>query len=58
MWHDDTSKEGGALGARALVTSAITYEPKITCRTVQGERTGSGARQEGGAADGGMNTVG
>ena len=38
--HDDTAKEWGALGARSLVPSSITYEPKINCRTVQGERTG------------------
>ena len=38
--HDDAAKEWGALGARALVPSAITYEPKINSRTVQGERTG------------------
>ena len=51
--HDDAAKEWGALGARALVPSAITYEPKINSRTVQGERTGAGARQEGGKADSG-----
>ena len=33
-WHDDTAKEWGALGAWALVPSAITYEPKINSRTV------------------------
>ena len=57
-WHDDATKEWGALGSRALVPSAITYEPKINSRTVQGERTRARARQEGGAADGGRNTVG
>ena len=46
--HDDNAKEWGALGARALVPSAITYKPKINSRTLQGERTGAGARQEGG----------
>ena len=56
--HDDATKEWGALGARALVPSAITYEPKINSRTVQGERTGAGAQQEGGEADGGTETVG
>ena len=40
--HDDAAKEWGALGARALVPSAVTYEPKINSRTVQGERTGAG----------------
>ena len=44
--------------ARALVPSAITYEPKINSRTVQGERTGAGAQQEGGGSDGGTGTVG
>ena len=26
--HDEAAKEWGALGARALVSSAITYKPK------------------------------
>ena len=56
--HDDTAKEWGALGARDLVHSAITYKPKINSRTVQGERTRAGARKEGGEADGGTETVG
>ena len=56
--HDDAAKEWCGLGSRALVPSAITYEPKINSRTVQGERTGAGARQEGGEADDGMDTVG
>ena len=56
--HDDNAKEWGAFGARALVPSAITYEPKINSRSVQGERTGAGARQEGGEANGGTETVG
>ena len=56
--HDDAAKEWGALGARALVPSAITYEPKINSRIVQGERTGAGAQQEEGAAEGGIDTVG
>ena len=57
-WHDDIAKEWGDLRARDLVPSAITYEPKINSRTVQGERTGSGERQERGLADGGTETVG
>ena len=32
--HDDAEKEWGALGARALVPSAITYKPKINSTTV------------------------
>ena len=56
--HDDAAKEWGALGFWALVPSAITYEPKINSRTVQGERTRAGARQEGEEADGGTETVG
>ena len=42
--HDDAAKEWGALGSWYLVPRALTYEPKINSRTVQGERTGSGAR--------------
>ena len=57
-WNDDPAKEWNAIGAQALVPSAITYEPKINSTTVQGERTGAGARQENGPADGGMDTVG
>ena len=34
--HDEAAKEWGALGSRALVPSAIIYEPKINSRTVQG----------------------
>ena len=40
--HEDAAKEWGDLGARYLVPSAITYEPKTSSRTVQGERTGAG----------------
>ena len=43
--NDAAAKEWGALGAWALVPSAITYEPKTNNRTVQRERTGSRARQ-------------
>ena len=56
--HDDAAKDWGTLGARALVPSAITYKLKINSRTVQGERTGARARQEGGEAGGGKDTVG
>ena len=49
--HDDNAKEWGALGARSLLLSASTYEPKINSRTVQGWRTRAGTRQEGGAAN-------
>ena len=55
--HDDAEKEWGALGPRALVPSAITYEPIINSRTLQGERTGAGARQGNGTADGGTDNV-
>ena len=55
--QDDAAKEWGTIEAWALVPSAITYKPKINSRTVQGERTGAGARQEGGEADGGTETV-
>ena len=55
--HDDDAKEWGAFGSRALVPSAITYEPKINSRTVQGERTGDGSRQESGTPIGSTYTV-
>ena len=55
---NDAAKEWGALGARSLVPSAISHEPKINSRTVQGKRTGAAARQEGGEADCGTDTVG
>ena len=56
--HYDAAKEWGALASRALVPSAITYEPKINRRTVQRERTRAGAWQESGTADGGADIVG
>ena len=56
--HDDVAKEWVALGARALVPSAISNEPKINSKTVQGERNGAGAQKEGVEADGGTDTVG
>ena len=56
--HNDATNEWGALGVRALVPSTITYKPKTNNRTVHGESTGAGARQEGGEADGGTDTVG
>ena len=56
--HNDAAKEWGTLGSRSLVPSAITYEPKINSRTVQGETTGAGARQEGGTAEGGADIIG
>ena len=49
---------GAPIGARALVPSAITYEPKINSRTVQGGTTGARARQNGGEAGGSTDTVG
>ena len=57
-WHDDAAKEWGALGDLALGPSSITYKPKTNSRKVQGERTGSRARQEGGTAKGGAEIVG
>ena len=58
VWYDDARKEWGTFGARALVPSAITSEPKINSRTVQGGRTGARAWQKGGEANGGTDTVG
>ena len=48
--HDDAAKDWGDLGARDLIPSAISYKLKINSKTVQGERTGAGTRQEGGTA--------
>ena len=56
--HDDATKEWGVIGSWALVPITITYEPIINSRTVQGERTGEGARQEGGENDKSTKTVG
>ena len=55
--HDDAAKEWVVLGARSLVPCAITYEPKINSRTVQGESTGDRVRQEGREADDGMDRL-
>ena len=56
--HDDAAKEWGALGSWDLVPSDITYKPKINSWKVQGDRTGAGARQESGIANGGADIVG
>ena len=56
--HNEAAKEWGVLGFWALLPSTITYKPKINSRTVQGESTGAGARQEGGVANGGTEIVG
>ena len=56
--HENAAKECGDLGTRSLVPSALTYESKINSRTVQGERTGTGAHKEGGESDCGTDTVG
>ena len=56
--HDENAYEWEALGARALVPSAITYKPKINSRTVKGERNDPGERQEVGTADDGADIVG
>ena len=42
----------GDLRARALIPIDISYEPKINSKTVQGEKTGTGAQQEGGTDKG------
>ena len=56
--HDDAAKEWGILGSQALTPNAISYEPKINSRKVQGERTGAGARQEGETSEGDAENVG
>ena len=58
MRHNDTTKEWGTLRARTLIPSAITYESKNNSRTVQGERSGAGAQQEGKEPYGGMDIIG
>ena len=45
--YDNSANERGALGSRALIPSAIYYEPQINRRTVQGESTGAEALREG-----------
>ena len=57
-WHNDAAKEWGALGAWYLVPIDINYKPKINRRPEQGERTGAGAQQESGTADGSTEIVG
>ena len=56
--NNNAAKEWGDLGARALVPGAFTYEQKINSSTVQGERNGARAQQEGGEADIVTDTVG
>ena len=56
--NDNAAKELGTLGSWALFPSARTYGPKINSRRVQGERNRAGAQQEGGIANGGVDTVG
>ena len=43
-WHNDAANEWGALVARALNPSCISYKPKINSRNIQGERNGDVAR--------------
>ena len=54
----EAAKDWGSLGAWSLVPSYVAYKPNINSRTVQGERTGDGAHQDNGTADGGADTVG
>ena len=51
--HEDAAKEWVSFGSRALTLSAIYCEPKINSRTVQGEKNGDGAWQEGETVEGG-----
>ena len=46
-WHDDSTKEWGALGARYLNPSDVYYKSQINTRIVQG------AQREGETAEGG-----
>ena len=43
-WNNDAAKLWGALSAWDINPIAISYEPKINSRTVQGERNRAGAR--------------
>ena len=54
----DAAKEGGALGDRSLIPSAISHEPKIYSRTLHRERNRSGERQERGTAKRGAEILG
>ena len=56
--HDCAAKEWGALGYWDLTCSDISYRPKSNSRTVQGLRTGAGARWQGETATGGTGIVG
>ena len=56
--NNNSEKEWGTLGARAFIPSTISYKPKISSRKVQVERTGDGARQDGGTAKGGAVIIG
>ena len=51
-WHNDATEEWGTLSARAIIPSAISYEPKIKNSKVQGERNGAGARVATGEQEG------
>ena len=42
-WHNNAAKEWGALAARALNISCISYKSKINIRTKQGNRNGARA---------------
>ena len=55
--HNDAAKEWGALSARAINPSAISYKPKIKSRTVQVERNGAGAQVVTREQDGGRRTA-
>ena len=45
--HGDAAKEWGTRESQYLTPSTISYRPQINSRTVQKERNGVGARQEG-----------
>ena len=43
-WYEDASKEWGSLGGCSITRSAISYEPKINSKNVQGKNIGAGVR--------------
>ena len=56
--NDNAAKEWGDLVSQTLAPSDNTYKPKLNSRTVQGEKTRTGARQESATVKGGADAAG